>query len=193
MTHQELYQELLNPDSDLVYPFYYYDEDKDYFDYWSDLAEKYKKKIYSLSDESVKTLNMAFKKALVGYEEYMPTKRHNFKEDFDKIYSTIQEALSSCYMNYYEAAYELLHNFFVSDDFFYLKMLPRTIIEKNNVFYRIRLDFKPSKGKGQDGDLFHIPFHLRHKVASTRYGLLRLSCLLSCWKFRNCLLRNELP
>ena len=172
MTHQELYQELLNPKSDLVYPFKYDNESKDYFDYWSSLVEKYKKKIDDLSDESLKTLNKAFEKALVGYEEYMPTKRHNFKADFDKIYSTIQRALKSCYMNYYEDAYELLRAFFVSDDFFYLKMLPRTIIEKYNVFSRIRLDFKPSEGKGQDGDLFHLPLQLRHKVASTRYGFL---------------------
>ena len=44
MTHQELYQELLNPKSDLVYPFKYDNESKDYFDYWSSLVEKYKKK-----------------------------------------------------------------------------------------------------------------------------------------------------
>ena len=62
MTYQELYQELLNPKSDLVYPFNYDNESKDYFDYWSDLVEKYKKKIDNLSDESLKTLNKAFEK-----------------------------------------------------------------------------------------------------------------------------------
>ncbi|AKU70623.1 RES domain-containing protein [Prevotella fusca] len=171
MTHQELYQELLNPKSDLVYPFKYDNESKDYFDYWSDLVEKYKKKIYSLSDESVNILDKAFEKELKGYEQYKPTKRHNFKADFDEICITIEEALKLCYMNYYEDAYKLLSEFFNRHDLFYLKMLPRLNVEKY-VFYRIRHGFKPSKGKKQDGDLFHLPFHLRHKVASTRYGFL---------------------
>ena len=191
MTHQELYQELLNPKSDLVYPFNYNNESKDYFDYWSDLVEKYKKKIDNLSDESLKTLNKEFEKALVGHEEYMPTKRHNFKEDFDKICITIEEALKLCYMNYYEGAYKLLYDFFVSDDFFYLKILPRTNVEKK-VFYRIRPNFPPSKEKKQDGDLFHLPFHLRHKAASTRYGFLGYpvfylaGSLQTAWYEMNC-------
>ena len=107
MTYQELYQELLDPKSDLVYPFKYDNESKDYFDYWSDLVEKYKNKVYSLSNESIKTLNQAFKKALVGYEEYMPAKKHDFKANFDEICITIEESLKLCYMNYYEEAYNL--------------------------------------------------------------------------------------
>ncbi|MBF1643775.1 MAG: RES domain-containing protein [Prevotella sp.] len=191
MTYQELYQELLNPKSDLVYPFNYDNESKDYFDYWSDLVEKYKKKIHSLSDESVKTLNKAFEKALVGYEEYMPAKKHDFKANFDEICETIKEALNLCYRNYYEDAYKLLFEFFTRHDDFYLKMLPRIIVEKN-VFYRIRPNFKPSKGKEQDGDLFHLPFHLRHKAASTRYGFLGYpvfylaGSLQTAWYEMNC-------
>ena len=171
MTHQELYQELLTPKSDLVYPFNYDNESKNYFDYWSDLVEKYKNKIYSLSDKSIKTLDQAFEKALVGYEEYMPARKHDFKANFDEICATIKKALKLCYMNCYEEAYASLFSFFVEDDCFYLKMLPRTLVA-NRPFYRIRLDFKPSKGKRQDGDLFHLPFHLRHKAGSTRYGFL---------------------
>lgn len=171
MTHQELYQELLNPDSGLVYPFKYDNESNDYFDYWSDLVEKYKEKIDNLSDDSLKTLNKAFEKALVGHKKYMPKKRHNFKADFDEICITIKDSLKLCYMNYYEDAYKLLFDFFTRHDFFYLKMLPRTNVEKK-VFYRIRPGFKPGKGKEQDGDLFHLPFQLRHKAASTRYGFL---------------------
>ena len=191
MTHLELYQELLNPKSDLVYPFNYDNESKDYFDYWSDLVEKYKKKIDNLSDESLKTLNKAFEKALEGHEEYMPTKRHNFKADFDEICITIEESLKLCYKNYYEDAYKLLFEFFTRHDDFYLKMLPRIIVEKN-VFYRIRPDFKPSEGKEQDGDLFHLPFHLRHKAASTRYGFLGYpvfylaGSLQTAWYEMNC-------
>lgn len=191
MTHQELYQELLNPDSDLVYPFKYDDEDKDYFDYWSDLVEKYKKKIDNLSDESLKTLNKAFEKALVGHEEYMPKKRHNFKADFDEICITIEESLEFCYMNNYEEAYKLLFDFFTRHDFFYLKILPRTNVEKK-VFYRIRPNFPPSKEKKQDGDLFHLPFHLRYKAASTRYGFLGYpvfylaGSLQTAWYEMNC-------
>lgn len=192
MTHQELYQELLNPKSDLVYPFNYDNESKDYFDYWSDLVEKYKEKIHSLSDESVKTLNEAFEKALKGFDRFKPTERHDFKANFDEICKTIEKVLNLCYMNYYEEAYNLLSNFFTKHDDFYLKMLPRTIIKKYNFFYRIRLDFKPSKGKGQDGDLFHLPFHLRHKVASTRYGFLGYpvfylaGSLKTAWYEMNC-------
>ena len=171
MTYQELYQELLNPKSDLVYPFNYDNESKDYFDYWSDLVEKYKNKIYSLSDKSIKTLDQAFEKALVEYEEYMPARKHDFKANFDEICITIKETLKLCYMNYYEDAYKLLFEFFNRHDCFYLKILPRTLVE-NGSFYRIRPDFKPSKENGQDGDLFHLPFHLRHKAASTRYGFL---------------------
>ncbi|WP_449035305.1 RES family NAD+ phosphorylase [Prevotella sp.] len=191
MTHQELYQELLNPKSDLVYPFNYDNESKDYFDYWSDLVEKYKKKIDNLSDESLKTLNKAFEKELVKHKEYMPTKRHNFKADFDEICITIEEFLKLCYMNYYEDAYKLLFEFFTRHKDFYLKMLPRIIVEKN-VFYRIRPDFKPSEGKEQDGDLFHLPFHLRHKAASTRYGFLGYpvfylaGSLQTAWYEMNC-------
>lgn len=191
MTHQELYQELLNPNSDLVYPFKYDDEDKDYFDYWSDLVEKYKKKIDNLSDESLKTLNKAFEKALKGFDQFKPTERHDFKANFDEICETIKEALKLCYMNYYEKAYNLLFEFFTKHDDFYLKMLPRIIVEKK-VFYRIRPDFKPSKGKEQDGDLFHLPFHLRHKAASTRYGFLGYpvfylaGSLQTAWYEMNC-------
>lgn len=191
MTYQELYQELLDPKSDLVYPFKYDNESKDYFDYWSDLVEKYKNKVYSLSNESIKTLNQAFEKALVGYEEYMPAKKHDFKANFDEICETIKKALNLCYMNYYEDAYKLLFEFFTRHDDFYLKMLPRIIVEKN-VFYRIRPDFKPSKGKEQDGDLFHLPFHLRHKAASTRYGFLGYpvfylaGSLQTAWYEMNC-------
>lgn len=191
MTYQELYQELLDPKSDLVYPFKYDNESKDYFDYWSDLVEKYKNKVYSLSNESIKTLNKAFEKALVGYEEYMPAKKHDFKANFDEICITIEESLKLCYMNYYEEAYNLLFEFFTKHDDFYLKMLPRIIVEKK-VFYRIRPDFKPSKGKEQDGDLFHLPFHLRHKAASTRYGFLGYpvfylaGSLQTAWYEMNC-------
>ncbi len=191
MTYQELYQELLDPKSDLVYPFKYDNESKDYFDYWSDLVEKYKNKVYSLSNESIKTLNQAFEKALVGYEEYMPAKKHDFKANFDDICKTIEEVLRLCFMNYYEEAYNLLFEFFTKHDDFYLKMLPRIIVKKK-VFYRIRPDFKPSKGKEQDGDLFHLPFHLRHKAASTRYGFLGYpvfylaGSLQTAWYEMNC-------
>lgn len=191
MTYQELYQELLNPKSDLVYPFNYDNESKDYFDYWSDLVEKYKKKIDNLSDESLKTLNKAFEKKLVKNKKYMPTKRHNFKADFDEICITIEEFLKLCYMNYYEDAYKLLFEFFTRHKDFYLKILPRIIVKKN-VFYRIRPNFKPSKGKEQDGDLFHLPFHLRHKAASTRYGFLGYpvfylaGSLRTAWYEMNC-------
>ena len=83
----------------MVYPFKYDDEDKDYFDYWSDLVEKYKKKIDNLSDESLKTLNKAFEKALKGFDQFKPTEKHDFKANFDEICKTIKESLKLCYNN----------------------------------------------------------------------------------------------
>lgn len=166
MKYQDIYQELLNLNSNLVYPFSY--QHKDYLDFWTELVEKYKERINLLDEESITTLNGAFKKALQGYNNYTPKKEHNFKDNFEEIYKTLSSVLNKCYANYYEDAFAELSEFFKKDDLFYLKILPKMLIKENNLFFRIRPNF--TERDASDGGLFHVPFNARHKIGSTRYG-----------------------
>lgn len=60
-------------------------------------------------------------------------------------------------------------------------------VEKNDVFYRIRTDSKESKPFKVE-EMFHVPFHLRHRVNTNRFSLPGFPALYmsrsiyTCWE-----------
>lgn len=165
MTKEQLYKEITTRGNKLCYPFNYNNQNIDFLDYWLKLVDEYRERIKLLDESCLNELNNAFDWLP---SENKPPKRHNFLRDVDAMKEIVKDFFQKSFRCDNEEALESLHKFMMEDDAFYMKMFPTAKLIGAE-FYRVRTDLE-KKPSYDDGDMFHVPFELRGKVGSTRFG-----------------------
>lgn len=166
MTIKELFDTITTKGNELCYPFDYSTFDGDYLNYIQYLHEQYLGYIGALDPKEVELLNSSFD----GFKLPHPlTHPLDLLSDVKQVTEVVQKAIKEIYRCYIEDAYVALHDFFEQNEHHYFNLLPQLIIYPCVPLYRMR------KGKvdmaNPQGELFHVPYHLRHLVATARYSI----------------------
>lgn len=166
MTIKELFDTITTKGNELCYPFDYSSYDGDYLNYVEHLHKQYLGYIGALDPKEVELLNSAFD----GFNLSHPlTQPLDLLSDVKHVTEVVQKAIKEIYRCYIEDAHTVLFNFFEQNEHHYFNLLPQLIIGAKDPLYRMR------KGKidmaNPQGELFHVPYHLRHLVATARYSI----------------------
>lgn len=165
MTKKELYETITKVGGKLTYPFDYKNLTFDYLDYVTALIEEFLPLIEQLDDVSVKALNESLPEDIVNFPLARPL---SLLDDVRFVADITKEVLQLSYRTYHSEAYNKLLEFFSKDDHHFFMLLPRLEM-KGYDFYRMRtgdIDWSNSQG-----EMFHIPFQLRHLVSTQRYSI----------------------
>lgn len=169
MNYKELFDIISTRGNKLCYPFDYSGRDIDYLDYVSELVKEYKHLIYALDEESIRILNNAYDRWPTSSPIAKPL---DIIEDVKIVAEVVERVLKSCFSCYYDDAYQILDEFFRSFDYHYYKLLPQyRSFSGRDHFYRMRSDKKNVDFDNPQGEMFHIPYHLRYLVSTQRYSI----------------------
>lgn len=144
----------------------YEQRDLDFYDYWDSIVDEYMECVSLLDSSAIGRLNKAFEFLPA---EYKPAKSHDFLRDIKAIHEVTRSALNSCYAGVECKALKDLLDFFDKDNLFYMKLFPRFETNGSQIWYRVRA-VNSDCSVFTDKDLFHVPFELRHKIESSRFG-----------------------
>lgn len=169
MHYTELFKTITTRGNRLCYPFDYSKSRLDYLDYVNNIIGEYLQLISQLDNKSIEVLNNA-------YSEIQPnsalTHHLNVIADAHEVANIVRKVLNACFRCYYDDAYKILEEFFTKFDFHYYKLLPvYRYNQDRDTLYRMRSDKSNIDIENHQGELFHIPYHLRHNVSTQRYSI----------------------
>lgn len=169
MHYTELFKKITTRGSRLCYPFDYSQSRMDYLDYVDSVVDEYLQLVSKLDHESITTLNNAYSKTRTRSAIALPL---DVIDDAHKVAKMVRKVLTKCFSCYYDDAYILLEEFFTTYDYHYYKLLPvYRYFSDGNELYRMRSDKGNINLDNYQGELFHIPYHLRHLVSTQRYSI----------------------
>lgn len=169
MHYTELFKAITTRGSKLCYPFDYSQSELDYLDYVDTMIDEYLHLISQLDDKSIKILNNAYSSERPTTPLVLPL---NVIRDARKVAKMVHEVLNECYRCYYDDAYKILEVFFTKYKYHYYKLLPVYRYDLgSNGLYRMRSDRNNVNLDNYQGELFHIPYHLRHLISTQRYSI----------------------
>lgn len=161
MTYQDLYNTITsNPE--FTYPFSYANRDMDYLDYVHEFNSKYLQLVKTLDEESLSLLNEGMLKGAEGRNP-MP---FNLIDDCKKFAEIVNTCINHLFAGNSQVAFEKLEAFLKDNTYHYLRMLPHLFVSEIK-YYKVR---NGQEFDNKDGEMFHLPFQLRHKVGTQRYS-----------------------
>lgn len=165
MTKDELFSAITTIGGKHTYPFDYSSENYDYLDFVLKLLGEYLSLLDSLDEESLIILNKSLPEDIVNFPLSRPL---SLLEDAHAVADIVKEVLYLSYRTHHSEAYNKLLEFFSKDDHHFFNLLPRLEM-RNDVYYRMRTGY--IDWSNPQGEMFHIPFQLRHKVSTQRYSI----------------------
>lgn len=169
MHYTELFKIITTRGSRLCYPFDYSHSKMDYLDYVDRIVDDYLQLISQLDKESLTTLNNAYSRTRPNSPLALPL---DVIDDAHKVARMVRKVLNECYRCYYDDAYKILEGFFSDNKYHYYKLLPIfRYVPEDYELYRMRFGKTNIDLENYQGELFHIPYHLRHLVSTQRYSI----------------------
>lgn len=169
MHYTELFKIITTRGSSLCYPFDYSHSGVDYLDYVNSKIKEYLQLVSQLGIESIETLNNAYSQTRPNSPLALPL---DVVADANKVAKMVHDVLNECYRCYYDDAYQILGDFFTKYEYHYYKLLPIFRCDSDDyTLYRMRSDKNNIDFGNYQGELFHIPYHLRHYVSTQRYSI----------------------
>lgn len=169
MHYTELFKIITTRGSSLCYPFDYSQSVMDYLDYVNSKIKEYLQLVSQVDAESIETLNNAYSQTRPNSPLAIPL---DVIADAHKVARMVHDVLNECYRCYYDDAYKILEGFFTGYEYHYYKLLPVYRYDSDvYALYRMRSDKSNIDFKKYQGELFHIPYHLRHLVSTQRYSI----------------------
>lgn len=168
MHYTQLFKTITTRGNRLCYPFDYSQSGMDYLDYVNRIVDEYLQLISQLDIESIQTLNNSYSTSRFNSPLVLPL---NVIEDAHKVAKMVHDVLNECYRCYYDDAYKILEAFFLKNNYHYYKLLPAYRCDTNYALYRMRSGRINIDLNNYQGELFHIPYHLRHNVSTQRYSI----------------------
>ena len=166
MTSLELYKRIISGKEKYSYPFQTVLEG-DYYDSVRKISSEFETALKNLDTKSVDDLNAS----LDSVKETLPQSL-NLANDFLQIKKVVERVIAFLFEGEPAAAYSELEKFLLNNDAHYTLLLPQLPLIKEMVYYRIRTGLETEeKEPMKQKDLFHVPFHKRHKIASMRYSI----------------------
>ncbi|MCQ2235714.1 MAG: hypothetical protein MJZ18_01815 [Bacteroidales bacterium] len=173
------YKELINnicTEYKYSYSFpYTYKRGEDFYEYVCKTIDEYIIALNSLDDQSLQELNGG-DTIQRFWSEY--NKDTNLFKDVQTIARAVKDALSKYINGYTFGAYSLINDLFFpceiiegkkDEDSYYYAILPRLTTNVDEIFYRVRKD-SHCVTDGDYGQMYHVPFNLRHNVKTLRYN-----------------------
>lgn len=162
MNYEELYNILLT-DVSFTYPFNYTDKKCDYLDYVWAFGKAYLDLIGNLDAQSIIDLEAGMTDEAQGHN----TKPFKLLDDARQFYEITMSCINQLFAGCSQVAFEKLEKFLTENTYHYMCMLPH-LYPDGHAFYKIR----PSQSFAvKDGEMFHLPFELRHNVSTQRYSV----------------------